>query len=106
MASVTSEEIAKWWPLFERTARRFDGLGGVEFDDLVQEQAEAAWLGLELGFWPTQELLDHACLAWVRFITHRGKATQEFPYVRWLVHEHLSNEEQWAFEPDTEETGF
>ena len=40
MASVTSEEIAKWWPAFERNARRFDGLAGAEFDDLVQEQAE------------------------------------------------------------------
>lgn len=86
MASVSSEAVAEWWPLFERLARRFDGLGGAEFDDLVQEQAEAAWQGLERGFYPTVEFLELACLAWVRYMSHRGLAYEEHSYVPWMHH--------------------
>lgn len=87
MASITSEVIAEWWPWFERHARRFDGLGGAEFDDLVQEQAEAAWIGLELGFKPTEDLMVNACIAWCRYISHRGLAYEEHPHVMWALHE-------------------
>jgi hypothetical protein len=96
MASVSSEALAKWWPLFEYHARRLDGLGGAEFDDLVQEQAEAAWLGMELGFFPTEDLLLRACLMWVRFVSHRGLSYEEHPYVPWALHEG----EAYEAEPD------
>jgi hypothetical protein len=93
MASVSSEAVAKWWSLFERNARRFDGLGGAEFDDLVQEQAEATWLNLERGYAPTDELLERACLAWVRFTSHRGLAHDEHPYVEWVLHDDYDDSE-------------
>ena len=96
MASVSSEAVATWWPLFERNARRFEGLGGAEFDDLVQEQAEAAWLEMEKGYMPSNELLERACLAWVRFTSHRGLAYEEYPYIPWVLHDGVSWDEHWA----------
>ena len=87
MASVSSEAVARWWPYFERNARRFDGLGGAEFDDLVQEQAEAAWIEMEKGYNPSSELLERACLSWVQYISHRGLVYEEHPYIDWMYHD-------------------
>jgi hypothetical protein len=91
MASVTSEAVAKWWTYFEYNARRFEGLGGAEFDDLVQEQAEASWIEMEKGYNPTQELLERACVAWIRFTSHRGLVYEEHPFVPWMVHDEDSD---------------
>ena len=87
MATVTSSTIAEWWPLFEKVARKYDGFRGAEFDDLVQEQAETAWLGLEKGIFPTADFLGIICLAWVRFISHAGIVYEDHPYVPWTLHE-------------------
>lgn len=95
MATVSSEAIANWWPWFERHARKFDGLGGAEFDDLVQEQAEAAWISMEMGFTPSEQLCIWACIAWCRYISHRGLVYEEQPYVLWAIH----NEEAYETDP-------
>ena|SRR6266487_2087870 len=97
MATVTSEEVAKWWPLFEYHAKRYDGLGGAEFDDLVQEQAEDAWLAMERGFFPHDDMCRWACIAWVRYISHRGLVYEDKPYVMWAVHESEAYED-WLHE--------
>jgi hypothetical protein len=48
------------------------GIGGAEFDDLVQEGALASWLAMEYGFVPSDSLIERAMLDWIRFISHRG----------------------------------
>ena len=97
MASVTSEAVAKWWPTFERYARRFDGLGGAEFDDLVQEQAEAAWIEMEKGYNPSVLLLERACLTWIQYVSHRGLVYEEHPFISWMVHD---DEDELAYRTD------
>jgi hypothetical protein len=87
MASVSNEALAKWWPAFERNARRFDGLGGAEFDDLVQEQAEAAWIQMEEGYYPSALLLERACLTWIQYVSHRGLVYDEHPFITWMHHD-------------------
>lgn len=87
MASVSSEAVAKWWPYFEYYARKFDGLGGAEFDDLVQEQAEAAWIEMEKGYKPSAILLERACLTWIQYTSHRGLVYEEHPFIPWMVHD-------------------
>lgn len=104
MASVSSEDMAKWWPQFERNARRFDGLGGAEFDDLVQEQAENAWMEMEKGYSPSNQLLEWSCLAWIRYMSHRGLAYAEHPYVYWAVQEYLPEDQRWEGPDEPDET--
>jgi hypothetical protein len=72
MASVSSEALAGYWPLFEYHARKHQGIGGAEFDDLVQEGAIHAWIAMECGFVPSDDLIVRAMLDWIRFISHRG----------------------------------
>src|SRR5437870_11071938 len=86
-ATVTSDDMAAWWPLFEKVAHKYNGFRGAEFDDLVQEQAETAWLGLERGIYPTEDFLSLICLAWIRFVSHRGLVYEDHPYVPWTLHE-------------------
>jgi DNA-directed RNA polymerase specialized sigma24 family protein len=93
MASVTSEAVKEYWPLFEYYARRYAGVGGAEFDDLVQEAAEAAWIAMELGYKPHEELIRNSMRNWVRYITHRGIAFEEYRPVYWALQErHLRGE--------------
>jgi hypothetical protein len=72
MASVSSEALAGYWPLFEYHARRLQGIGGAEFDDLVQEGAFSAWIAMEYGFYPSDDLIVRGMLDWIRFVSHRG----------------------------------
>lgn len=78
MAPVTwsahdgSDEIGAYWPLYERRARRFVGIGGAEFDDLVQEAAMAAWQSIKLGWKPTVQVTDRACISYCRFLNTGG----------------------------------
>jgi len=64
--------LRELWPMFEWYARRFDGIGGAEFDDLVQEAAIAAWMSLELGFEPSEAVITFAMIDWTRYLSHRG----------------------------------
>jgi DNA-directed RNA polymerase specialized sigma subunit len=67
-----AEALADYWPLFEFHARKFQGIGGAEFDDLVQEGALASFLAMLEGFIPSNALIQRAMLDWIRFISHRG----------------------------------
>lgn len=75
-----AEALADYWPLFEWHARRLQGTGGAEFDDLVQEGAFAAWLDLLEGFYPSDAVIKRAMINWIRFVSHRG-----------LVYEHTTS---------------
>jgi hypothetical protein len=67
-----TEALTKLWPVIEYHAYIFNGVGGAEFDDLVQEGAIAAWLTLESGYVPSNEVIRRAMKDWIRFISHRG----------------------------------
>lgn len=68
-----SETVARFWPLFERRARRFVGAKGAEMDDLVQEAAIAGWLALCLGWQPSVAVVDRACMRYVRSLHTGGR---------------------------------
>lgn len=70
--SPVETRLRELWPMLEWYARRFDGVGGAEFDDLVQEAAIASWMTLELGFEPSEAVICYAMLDWIRFLSHRG----------------------------------
>ena len=86
--------------MFEKQAKIYSGLGGAEFDDLVQEQAEAAWIQMELGFKPHTDLCRWTCIAWIRYVSHRGLVYNEYPRITWFVHENDTKEayEKWLAE--------
>jgi DNA-directed RNA polymerase specialized sigma24 family protein len=67
-----SERIAAYWPLFERCARRFVGMQGAEFDDLVQEGAIAGWLAFEAGWYPTELVIERALIRYCRSLNTGG----------------------------------
>jgi len=67
-----SDAVAAYWPLYERQARRFSGVKGAEFDDLVQESAIAGWLALRAGYAPTKVILERACMRWIRSLNTGG----------------------------------
>lgn len=66
-----SDAVAKFWPLYERQARRFEHVKGAEFDDLVQESAIAGWFALVAGFVPTGLIVERACMRYIRSL-HTG----------------------------------
>lgn len=76
-----SDIVAAYWPLFERQARRFDGVKGAEFDDLVQEAALAGWYySIRVGLTPTIQIVERACLRYVRSLNTGGwRLIQEGP---------------------------
>lgn len=68
-----SDEVARFWPLYERQARRFNGVQGAEYDDLVQESAISGWLSLKMGFVPTVLVCERACMRYIRSLNVRGQ---------------------------------
>ena len=74
MASVTSEEFAKWLPAIEAHANRMSRVHYLaEFDDLVQEASEAVWLKLEVGYMITNDIMLNAMRNWISYVTHGGR---------------------------------
>lgn len=67
-----SDEVGAFWPLYERHARRFVGVNGAEYDDLVQESAIAAWKALDAGYLPTSKLTIQACIRYCRSMNTGG----------------------------------
>lgn len=67
-----SDKIGAFWPMYERQARRFSGVKGAEFDDLVQEAAIAAWMAFEEGYVPTVVICERACMRYCRSLNTGG----------------------------------
>lgn len=76
MATVTSEEVRQWWPLFETRAARLEGVGDAEFDDLVQEGAIRGWLDMEDGYVPTEQNTDRALIDYIRYWSKKGRTNR------------------------------
>lgn len=67
-----SDAVAQFWPMYERQGRRFDGVNGAEYDDLVQEAAIAGWLALTVGYVPTVIVCERACMRYCRSLLTGG----------------------------------
>jgi hypothetical protein len=74
--AVSSEAVAEHKPRVEALAWRLRGLGGAEFDDLVQEGLIKVWLLLEeseeFGYIPGNLPIERAMLDWVRVCRRKG----------------------------------
>lgn len=66
-----SDEIAKYWALYEQEASRFVGVKRADFDDLVQEAAIAGWKAIRNGYKPNPTIVRRACMKYVRSL-HKG----------------------------------
>lgn len=79
--AVSSEAVAEHKPRVEALARRFNGLGGAEFDDLVQEGLVKVWLLLEESddptYIPANLVIERAMLDWVRVCRRQGFSGHE-----------------------------
>lgn len=78
MATVTDDEIRRWWPVVEAHARKLAGKASylVEFDDLVQEGITHVWLELEKGNRITNDIMRDPMKNWIRYVTHGGRANE------------------------------
>lgn len=77
MGAVTSEEVAAYLPLVEKHARIFDGHGGAEYDDLVQEGWLRVFLLLRDEKPVSRTAVKNAMRDWVRKCYRRGFADGE-----------------------------
>jgi len=79
--AVSSEAVAEHKPRVEALAHRMSGLGGAEFDDLVQEGLIKVWLLLEKSIDPTyipaNLVIERAMLDWVRVCRRHGFSGHE-----------------------------
>jgi DNA-directed RNA polymerase specialized sigma24 family protein len=73
-ASVSSEAVAEYKPLVEGMARRFSGVAGAEFDDLVQEGYLKVFLLLRDGKMVSKTAVKNAMRDWVRVCGRKGFA--------------------------------
>lgn len=69
---VGSVQIAAFLPLCESLARRMNGLGGSEYDDLRQEGMIAVWESLKLGFFPTSKHVENRMRNWIAYCRRKG----------------------------------
>ena len=74
---MKSEEVAAWWPLVERQARKLRFIAkrhtGLDCeDDLVQVGAIKVWRELEEGRKPTVSSVQNAMWDFIRMWSHRG----------------------------------
>jgi DNA-directed RNA polymerase specialized sigma24 family protein len=76
VGAVSSETVAAHKPRVESLAWRFVGLGGAEFDDLVQEGWIKVWLLLQEeddpAYIPSNLVIENAMKDWVRKCRRQG----------------------------------
>jgi len=112
VATVTDYEVAEWRPLIDKRATHYAGIGETEFDDLVQEAWLKVWLLLEEGIYPTQEIIDHAMIDYIRYWSRHGRTNrqddEEFLYIEQESFDFMGDERsyhQWerevGFDPYT-----
>lgn len=78
-SAVSSEAVAQYLPRVNSYARRFNGRGGAEFDDLVQEALIRVFLNLRDDKPVTNTAIKNAMRDWVRKCYRRGFAEDELP---------------------------
>jgi hypothetical protein len=70
--AVSEEAVAQHLPFIEKLARRLDGVGSAEFDDLNQEGRLKVVELLVAGEQVTHLALKNAMLDWVRSCRRQG----------------------------------
>jgi len=78
-AAVSNEAVALYLPRVYNLARRFNGVGGAEYDDLVQEGSLHVFLKLRDGEPVSNTGIKNAMRDWVRKCSRRGFANGEYP---------------------------
>lgn len=68
MRTVPDHEIKVYLPLVENLARRFVGVGGAEYDDLVQEGLISVWRALAKDVGPSGDVITGRMIDWTRYI--------------------------------------
>lgn len=71
---VTSEDVASYLPRIERLARSFNGVGGAEYDDLVQEGSLKVFLLLRDELPVSNTAIKNAMRDWVRYCRRKGQS--------------------------------
>lgn len=74
-----NESVAAYRPLCANLARRFNGRGGAELDDLEQEGLIAVWLLLDRGLPVSKTAVKNRMRDWVRYCHRRGFSYEEHP---------------------------
>lgn len=64
--AVTDKQVAAYLPLCDSLAKRFNGVGGAEYDDLRQEGMIAVWQTLEKGLLPSRLFVANRMRTWIR----------------------------------------
>lgn len=77
MAAVSNEAVAAYKEHIENLARPYVGLGGAEFDDLVQEGMIHVWQSLARGIAPSSEQIENRMRDWVRYIRRQTPTPYE-----------------------------
>jgi DNA-directed RNA polymerase specialized sigma24 family protein len=72
VVAVTSEDVAEYLPRIQSIAKRFNGSGGAEFDDLVQEAWRDVFLNLRDGKHVSNTSIKNSMRDWVRYCFRRG----------------------------------
>lgn len=68
MHQVHDNDIKAFEPMVRNMARRFVGIGGAEYDDLVQEGLIFVWLSIAKGVSPSADLITKRMISWTRFL--------------------------------------
>lgn len=68
MRSVSDHEVSIYEPLVRNLARRFVGVGGAEYDDLVQEGLISVWRSLAKGVGPSADTVTKRMIDWTRYL--------------------------------------
>lgn len=76
-AAVSNEAVSQYLPMVKNLALRFNGVGGAEFDDLVQEGSIKVYLNLRDGKPVSKTAVKNAMRDWVRKCYRRGFADSE-----------------------------
>lgn len=79
MRDVSNDDIAAFRPLCIRLARKYESVGGAEFDDLEQEGMIAVWQLLRRGFPVSIQAVENRMRDWVRICRRQGFVYGEDP---------------------------
>jgi hypothetical protein len=72
MSTVQDNDIRAFEQMVQVQAHRFVGVGGAEYDDLVQEGLVFVWLSLSKGITPSADLVSKRMISWIRFINKQN----------------------------------
>lgn len=76
---VSNEDVAEFLPRVHYFARRFNGVQGAEYDDLVQEASIYVLRQLQAGKTPSGQGMKNAMRMWVRVCARRGFGHDPLP---------------------------